>query len=116
MGVGVRPDVALAQEAGLTVDRGIVVDELLRASAPGTSGRLGTSRAGRTPARARSIRVEHWVVAERMGQVAARNLLGANAKCDIVPFFWSAHYDTWPVNYVGHAESWDRIDVSGSPP
>jgi hypothetical protein len=48
-----------------------------------------------------------------MGQLVARNLLGAGAKCDVVPFFWSAHYDL-TVNYVGHAESWDRVDVAGS--
>lgn len=113
LGVGVEPDVALAEGAGLTVDRGIVVDDRLRASAPNVWA-IGDVARWPDPRTGAPVRIEHWVVAERMGQIAAQNVLGENVRCDIVPFFWSAHYDL-VINYVGHAEAWDRVDVSGDP-
>jgi NADPH-dependent 2,4-dienoyl-CoA reductase/sulfur reductase-like enzyme len=111
-GIGVEPDVALAEQAGLAVSRGIVVDEMLRTSAPniyaaGDAARFPYARTG-TP-----IRVEHWVVAGRQGQAAARNALGRRERYAAVPFFWSQHYDL-VLAYVGNASRAEEVEPCGS--
>jgi NADPH-dependent 2,4-dienoyl-CoA reductase/sulfur reductase-like enzyme/nitrite reductase/ring-hydroxylating ferredoxin subunit len=111
-GVGVRPNVTLADEAGLPVDNGIIVDEFLETAIPGIFAAGDVARYP-NPQRSGLVRVEHWALAGQHGQRAACNILGLREPFRHVPFFWSAHYDV-TINFVGAASGWDHAELHGS--
>jgi NADPH-dependent 2,4-dienoyl-CoA reductase/sulfur reductase-like enzyme/nitrite reductase/ring-hydroxylating ferredoxin subunit len=110
-GIGVKPRTALAQAAGLAVDNGVLVNEYLETSQPGVWA-AGDIARWPDPHTGHRLRIEHWVVAERQGQVAAENVLGYRQRFDVVPYFWSQHYDM-TVRYLGFSLPWQQVTIAG---
>ena len=113
IGVGVIPNIALAEVAGLTLaDGGIAVDATLRTSDPDIFA-VGDIAAEDHPRYGRRVRVEHWANAKDQGEHVAANLLGEEAPYEKRPFFFSDQYDLG-CEYRGLADpSKDRLVVRG---
>lgn len=111
VGVGVTPRTSIAQAAGLEVDNGIWVDKHLETSCSGifAAGDIAAYPDRLTGDR---VRIEHWAVAERQGELAAANMLGLSLQFDSAPFFWTEQYGV-SIRYVGHASDWDEARVDG---
>jgi 3-phenylpropionate/trans-cinnamate dioxygenase ferredoxin reductase subunit len=113
VGVGVLPRTALALDAGLSVDDGIVVDERLTSSVPNIFA-AGDVASAWHPFYQRRIRVEHWANALNQGPAAARSMLGLDVSYERTPYFFSDQYDVG-MEYSGYAERWDEVVFRGRP-
>ncbi len=111
VGVGVTPRTALAEAAGLAVDNGVLVDPTLATSAPGVYA-AGDIANLLHPFYERRVRVEHWANALNQGPAAARNMLGADAPYDRIPYFFSDQYDVG-MEYSGLASGTDEVVLRG---
>jgi 3-phenylpropionate/trans-cinnamate dioxygenase ferredoxin reductase subunit len=113
VGAGVRPDVMIAQRAGLEVGDGIICDSKLQSSVPGIYA-AGDVCSYDSVVHGRRIRVEHWDVAMQQGMHAAKNMLGADEDYDVVPYFFADLADWAGLEYVGPAKDWDQEVWRGS--
>jgi 3-phenylpropionate/trans-cinnamate dioxygenase ferredoxin reductase subunit len=111
VGIGVVPRTALAEDAGLAVDNGILVDTTLRTADPKIYAAGDVARAEH-PLYDTPIRVEHWANALNQGATAGRNLLGKGEVYDRLPYFYSDQFDLG-LEYVGYAAEWDEVVFRG---
>ncbi|MDN5892650.1 MAG: FAD-dependent oxidoreductase, partial [Nocardioides sp.] len=114
-GIGVQPVTELARQAGLEVENGVLVNELLRTSDPRVfaAGDLANQQ---HPTLGRRIRVEHWETAIEQGKHAARVMLGADEAYERLPYFFTDQYDLG-MEYVGSVgpDGYDSVEFEGAP-
>jgi len=115
VGAGVKPDVMLAQKAGLEIDEesgGVRCDETLQTSVEGIYA-AGDICSYDSKVHGRRLRVEHWDVAMQQGQHAARSMMGDAKPYEVVPYFFSDLADWAGLEYVGPASDWDEVIFRG---
>ncbi|GGV44714.1 pyridine nucleotide-disulfide oxidoreductase [Kitasatospora herbaricolor] len=116
VGIGITPNTALAEAAGLEIDNGVRTDQWLRTSDPDVHAAGDVANAFH-PLLGRHIRVEHWANALNQPQTAARAMLGRDTAYDRVPYFFSDQYDLG-MEYTGYVEpdGYDRVVFRGDVP
>ncbi|MEV5503754.1 FAD-dependent oxidoreductase [Nonomuraea fuscirosea] len=112
-GIGVRPAVGWLADADIDLHNGVVTDEHLRASLPGTVA-VGDCAAWWSRRWGTRLRVEHWDTALNAPDVAAATLLGEEAVYDPVPYFWSEQFGHM-IQYAGHHPAGERLVYRGEP-
>jgi NADPH-dependent 2,4-dienoyl-CoA reductase/sulfur reductase-like enzyme len=112
VGVGVSPNVDLAEAAGLDVHDGVLTDESLRTVAPDIFA-AGDIANAYHPMLGRSLRTEHWANARYGGRAAGKAMLGLDVVYDRVPYFYTDQYDLG-MEYRGHADPGERVVFRGS--
>jgi len=111
VGVGVVPRTALAEQAGIAVNDGIVVDEHLQTSVPGIYAAGDVANAFH-PFYGHHLRVEHWANALNQPATAAQSMLGKEASYERLPYFFSDQYEVG-MEYAGFAREWDEVVFRG---
>jgi 3-phenylpropionate/trans-cinnamate dioxygenase ferredoxin reductase subunit len=112
VGAGVRPDVMLAEKAGLEVDNGIVCDSRLESSVEGIYA-AGDCCSYDSVVHGRRLRVEHWDVALQQGKYVGGAMLGEEEPYKAIPYFFSDLADWASLEYVGPAQDWDEVVFRG---
>ncbi len=112
VGAGVKPDVMLAEKAGIEVGNGIVCDSRLQSSVEGIFA-AGDVCSYDSVVHGRRLRVEHWDVALQQGRYAGAAMLGENEPFRVIPYFFSDLADWASLEYVGPAEDWDEVVFRG---
>ena len=115
VGIGARPNVEIAERAGLAIENGIAVDAYLRTSVPDVFAAGDCCSFPLAIYGGRRVRLESWRNAQEQGTLAAANLLGFNEAVSAVPWFWSDQYDV-TLQIAGLAEgavTHLRRDLSG---
>lgn len=113
VGIGILPNTALAEAAGLDCDDGILVDARGCSSDPAIFAAGDVTR-HHNPLIGRRLRLESWQNAQNQGIAVARSLLGKGEPYAEVPWFWSDQFDM-NIQAVGAAERWDQVVLRGDP-
>ena len=112
VGVGITPNIEVAQRSGVTVDNGVLVDEYCRTNVPNIFA-AGDIANHYHPLFDELIRVEHFDNANKQAAAAADNMLGRTTIFDDPHWFWSDQYDL-NIQHTGHARTWDELVIRGS--
>ena len=113
IGIGVIPNIELAEDAGLAVDNGIVVDTKTQTSDPNIFA-AGDVTNHPNEILGRHIRLESWENAQNQGIVAGKALLDLAEPYAEIPWFWSDQFET-NIQMIGLPENWDSTVTRGEP-
>ena len=113
IGVGIEPNTALARDAGLDVDNGIVVDDHCRTSDPHIYA-IGDCTMHPNGIYGRSLRLESVHNALEQAKTAVANICGIDTAYNQVPWFWSDQYDL-KLQIAGLSEGYDDVVIRGNP-